>query len=97
MKPSSVTLRISPPHSTVYVPPLSMPGALITTEEYVFSGVNEARTAPLPSVTLTAAPPLCAGESRSSITPCVSEERLCAMPDEPAAMSVPPVIVPVPA
>ena len=42
-------------------------------------------------------PALCAPESVSSITPCVSDERLCAMPDEPAAMSVPPVIVPVPA
>ena len=76
---------------------VSMPGALMTTEEYGFSGVKEARSAPFASLSVTALPALCVPESVSIATPCVSEDRLCAMPDEPAAMTVPPVIVPAPA
>ena len=90
-------LRLSLPQATAYVPPLSMPGALMTTEEYGFSGVKEARSAPFASLSVTALPALCVPESVSIATPCVSDDRLCAMPDEPAAMTVPPVIVPAPA
>ena len=39
-------LRLSLPQATAYVPPLSMPGALMTTEEYGFSGGKPSGTPP---------------------------------------------------
>ncbi len=81
------------PTVNVYVLPTESSGTLITTQEKLFSEVQETNLLPLESVRVTSSP----AEPLTLIykDPCVDLlPKFDAMPDASAASSLPPVLVP---
>ena len=90
-----MTLWLCVPAVTVYVPPSTTSGVLMTTQVYRLAGVKLASTVPLSSVSVTCSvlPPL----NVTNILPCVElVPKFCAMPVLPAANTIPPVMLALP-
>ena len=74
-----------------------IPGQLRTTEENVLGACQDNSSFPVLSLSVTVLPAE-ADQTFTMMTPWVEEaSKFCAMPEAPAAMTVPPVTVPFPA